>query len=97
MMTTSTGSMNLSPVVGTFDFLEDGTINIFTPQDVLFDEEVVTSFRVTSEFIFYALTRQDWMSEFLISNPDSFKTFFESLPSEKQSPRLTLIKGGKEE
>jgi len=63
-------SITSSPVeddrlVGSLSFFESGIVNIFTSKDTEVDLEVFQTFQMTSDFVIYALTRTDWMQEFL--------------------------------
>lgn len=80
-------------MVGTLTFLESGIVDIFISDDEDIDEVVVGTFHMTSDFIFYALSRPDWLQEFasdyIIPNFDENAT--------EAGPALTLLEGGKEE
>ena len=93
--TPSSGSFSKisNSLVGTLEFYEEGEIKIFGSEDGNVDEQILDTFRITSDFICYALTRYDWMSEFAIATfPDDIYQ-----PPESSKPKLTLIKGEKEE
>ncbi len=94
MLTTPTGSNpNLNDIiVGTLSFMESGVVNIFKSEDKNIDPVVASTFQMTTDFIFYALMRSDWMIEFAQKYDLVEK---ESTPNDK--PTLTLIEGGKEE
>lgn len=97
MISTPTGSMSESPVVGSLDFLEDGTITIFANEKEKIEEEVAINFKATAEFIFYALSRKDWMTEFFLASPEVFDSVIQNFEEQRKGPELTLIKGGKED
>jgi hypothetical protein len=99
-MTPTTGSINRSKdedtLVGSMDFYGEGGVNVFMADTSSMDEEVVESFRMTTEFIFHALTRSDWMTEFFINFYENLEAS-ETQNSKNSLPVLTLIKGGKDE
>ena len=97
MISTPTGSMSESPIVGSLDFLEDGTITIFANEKAEIEEEVAVNFKATAEFIFYALSRNDWMTEFFLARPEIFDSVIEKFEEKRKGPELVLIKGGKED
>lgn len=78
------------------DFYEEGGVNVFMDSSSNVDEETLESFKMTTEFIFHALTRSDWMTEFFMKFYESMD-ILEEQNEENSKPVLTLIKGGKEE
>ena len=79
--------------VGQLTFMESGIIDIRTNTSSSIDPLVMETFHMTSNFIFFALMRSDWMTEF--AEQYEFSDDF-SGPKADQ-PSLTLIKGGKED
>jgi hypothetical protein len=80
-------------MIGTLTFMESGVVDIFVSKDEDIDELIVSTFHMTSDFIFYALSRTDWMTEFasnyIVSDGVS--------GAPDASPTLTVLKGGKED
>ena len=75
-------------------FEPDGTVSsLCAPPDVIGEDEAA-SVTLALDFVHYAFDRADWMAEFIK------KAYKEKKPSEnsdKNRPKLTLIKGGLEE
>lgn len=72
--------------VGVLTFLESGAIDIKISEEETIPLEVVEAFNLTSNFIFYALTRSEWVSEFA-------ETFY-GQTEEPDKPNLFVIQGG---
>jgi hypothetical protein len=96
--------MNNTPVtgsnenlIGTLDFYDLGSVNIFTQQPPGVDDEVMETFKMTIDFIFHALSRADWMSEFFLENYDEHGVRKVNSNDSHKKPNLQLIVGGKEE
>jgi len=79
--------------VGQLTFMESGTIDIRVNSSISIDPLVLDTFHMTSDFIFFALQRSDWMTEFA----STYKFPDDSIFIEDSTPNLTLIKGGKED
>ena len=80
-------------MIGTLTFMESGVVDIFVTKDENIDDLIVSTFHMTSDFIFYALSRTDWMSEFA----SSYVLHNESPEDLSNSPILRVLKGGKED
>ena len=95
-------SITSSPVeddrlVGSLSFFESGIVNIFTSKDTEVDLEVFQTFQMTSDFVIYALTRTDWMQEFLEKYIEESDINDHLKIKKENKPSLTLLPGGKEE
>lgn len=77
-------------IIGTLDFYDEGGVTIWMPSPEGFDEDVYKSFKMTTSFLFHALTRPDWLTDFFLKH-------YEESEENPERPTLTLIKGGKEE
>ena len=84
-------------MIGTLTFMESGVVDIFVSEDEDIDELIVSTFNMTSDFIFYALSRTDWMAEFASNYilSDGISEGPDEAPD--ASPTLTVLKGGKED
>lgn len=79
--------------VGQLTFMESGIIDIRTNTSSSIDPLILETFHMTSNFIFFALMRSDWMQEFA----EQYEFSDEFSESETTQPSLTLIEGGKED
>ena len=78
-------------VVGTLSFHESGVVSIVRNEYKDIDPLINKTFEMTSDFIFYALQRTDWVIEF-----SSNYTEESSRQQKEKKPKLTLIPGGKD-
>ena len=83
-------------LIGTMDFYQEGGVNVFMTSPDEVDKDIYESFKMTTSFIFHALTRSDWMTEFFIKHYQE-DTDDSASPTQKRGPKLTLLKGGKED
>ena len=91
-----TGSGSSHDVVGELRFHNDGTVMMSVNQSSSIDSETLETFMMTSEFIFHALNRPDWMQEFY-SDSYGKDERFPANRKKQEGPKLTLIVGGKED
>ena len=84
-------------LVGSLSFFESGIVNIFTSKDTEIDLEIFETFQMTSDFVIYALTRTDWMQEFLKKYIDESGINDHLKIKKEKQPSLTLLPGGKED
>ena len=90
--TTTSGSvLSNNPIVGSMHFMKNGDVSLSLPdKDDIVSVQDKSALLITSEFLMYALERDDWMLEFLNSMNKSLKDL------EKQNLRgkFRVIEGG---
>lgn len=93
MLTPTSGSNGIpdGKIIGTFDFYDEGGVSVWMPDPGDFEEEVYESFKMTTQFLFHALTRPDWLTDYFLHHHEKKEI------EEDPGPSLTLIKGGKDD
>lgn len=92
-MLTPTSGSSVPPsgqIIGTLDFYDEGGVTVWMPPSDGFDDEVYESFKMTTSFLFHALTRPDWLTDYFLKH-------YKEVEEVPEVPKLTLIKGGREE
>ena len=83
-------------IVGSMNFLQNGDISL----DLSSKDDSVSTYDksmllLTTEFLVYALERDDWMSEFLLLTNKNLKELMANLPKHKaRGHGLRVIEGG---
>ncbi len=101
MITRTTGSFSErgaeAGAAGILYFMETGEIVMKIPAEASdnIDPDILENFKLTSEFIFYALCQSEWMADFAYKS-----ALFEGVDTDSskgKKPFLEVIQGGKSE
>ena len=84
--TNISGSLGPSLPVAALFFERDGTMNLIMMEDV--DDHDEASVKLVSDYLNYALERDDWMSEFA----DVLHVLQQAATRKKNVPHLRLVK-----
>lgn len=90
--TTTTGSvLSKNSIVGSMHFMKSGDVSLSIPEkDDIVSVQDKSALLITSEFLMYALERDDWMLEFLNSMNKNLK----NLEKQNLRGRFRVIEGG---
>ena len=85
------GSLVSEEIVSSIHFLKSGSVLVdHTSLGQNLDSYEEASLAITQEFMFYALEREDWMSEFLYKMNKNLLNKKKNI----EKPSFTLIQGG---
>ena len=87
----SSSDFESNPIVGSMHFYQNGELGVSLIEDndkVSFED--MSTLLFTTEFLMYAVEREDWLLEYMTHINDSLK----QIDTEEKQKRFTVIEGG---
>jgi len=87
----SSSDFEVNPIVGSMHFYQNGELEVSLIEDhdkVSFAD--MSTLLFTTEFLMYAVEREDWLLEYMAYINDSLK----KIDGEEKKKRFTVIEGG---